>query len=393
MLLLLFLISAMQSDTPDSHAELLARIRRHMAENLSSLPNYTCRETIERTAGQAGSRHFGLVDRLRLEVAYVGGRELFAWPGASNFEDRPIEQMVGGGAAIGAGNFASHARAIFASNSPEFSWAGEQIRDGIRVARFDFRVPRQRSRYAIQTGARPVIVAYEGYLEADAATLDPLRLELRAIELPDELRLRSATESMEYTHQRIGQSDFLLPVHSQLSMTEISGRESLNKTHLDQCRQYAGESTVRFDIDESVIKGGGPADPIEIPPGLVIETTLRDSLDSAEAAVGDPVSATVIANAKKSGRVIVPKGAVITGRITKIEVRNVRSLVYLGVGLSFTRIDFGGRSGAFSAEVESAGMGRNYAVKRNDIGGETMVYVETKTAKLTAGTRVMLRTR
>ena len=65
---------------PAEHAELLARIRNHMADNLAHLPNYTCRETIERVWAPAASRNFTLGDRLRLEVAYVSGRELYAWP-------------------------------------------------------------------------------------------------------------------------------------------------------------------------------------------------------------------------------------------------------------------------------------------------------------------------
>src|SRR5579871_3610686 len=104
--LLLLLVEG--AGSVDQHGELLAQIRRHMADNLASLPNYTCRETIERTFGQQGAKRFSLLDRLRLEVAYVSGRELYAWPGATSFDDRGIEQLVGGGGAIGTGGFAGH---------------------------------------------------------------------------------------------------------------------------------------------------------------------------------------------------------------------------------------------------------------------------------------------
>ena len=60
---------------------LLARIKVKMAENLKGLPNYTCLQTIERSTRDAGNRRYRPLDTVRVEVALVDGKELFAWPG------------------------------------------------------------------------------------------------------------------------------------------------------------------------------------------------------------------------------------------------------------------------------------------------------------------------
>ena len=387
------LLCTMQAVAADPSAELLARIRQRMVDNLARLPNYTCLETIERRAGPVDSRRLALIDRLRLEVAYVGRRELYAWPGAKRFEEKPIDEIVGRGAAIGLGSFALHAQAIFHSNAPEFSWAGESEQNGRKTVRFDFRVSREKSQYAILTGTAPVIVAYRGFLEADAQTLALLRLELRAPELPAELQLRSAGEAMEYQPRRIGDSDFLLPVISELSTVTTDGELHHNVTRLESCHQYAGASTVRFDVVENDARAAQPSAPIEVPADLTLETRLRDTIDNATAARGDVVYATVAADVKKSGVVIVPKGAVLTGRITQLETHTQRGAVYLGVGLLFHTIEFSTRRGEFSAGVEEAGIGPSYVMARNRQTGEKLLYVKGQSERLPAGTRLVLRTK
>ena len=70
---------------PARGADTLPRIREKMAEVLLRQPNYTCTETIERTRQMVGSRT-RIEDTLRMEVALVGGKEMFAWPGSSNLK-------------------------------------------------------------------------------------------------------------------------------------------------------------------------------------------------------------------------------------------------------------------------------------------------------------------
>jgi hypothetical protein len=372
---------------------LLDRIRRGMAENLTRLPNYTCMETIERTRKPFGYKHFNLIDRLRLEVAYVGGRELYAWPGAGTLEDKPIEELVGKGAAIGAGSFGMHARAVFASSAPEFTWAGDQERLGHKTVRFDFQVPQNRSRYAIQTGARPVIVAYGGSFEADVETLAPLWLEVRADNPPAELKLRSASEIIHYSRMRIGESDFLLPVESDLTMVDGGGGESRNVTRFENCRQYAGNSEIRFDVVDIGGDVSQLAIPIELPGGMLLETQLREAVELNHSARGDAVHLVVTSDAKRSGRVVVPKGAVVVGRVTWLDTSTVRSMVYVNVGLELHSIEFGGRRGKFSGEVTAAGIGPNYSIRASNQRDDDSQYIVAKMERLPAGTRIALRTK
>src|ERR1700751_5833663 len=109
-------------------AGLLSHIREKMTGILLRQPNYTCTETVERTRQAAGSRS-RIEDTLRLEVALVDGKEMFAWPGSKQFEDNDLSDLVSTGM-FGNGNFAIYARILFLSNVATFQDQGETQLDG-----------------------------------------------------------------------------------------------------------------------------------------------------------------------------------------------------------------------------------------------------------------------
>ena len=224
-----------------------ARIRSHMSDNLERLPNFTCTETIERSERAAKSRRFQLLDTLRLEVAMVNGKELFAWPGSGKFDDREMSEIIGGGTS-GNGNFGIHARAIFLGGTATFAYLGEVEREESRVYRYSYRVPALFSGYMIRSGPAKGIAGYHGYFEADTETLDVLALDVIADEeIPPHLQILEAATRMRYRRMRIGEGEFLLPESSEISLTGYSGVESRNRVHLNGCKQYGTESTIRFD--------------------------------------------------------------------------------------------------------------------------------------------------
>src|ERR1700685_439085 len=80
--------------TTQSTAALLERVKAHMVETLARQPNYTCLETVERSNRAAKEKEFRLEDTVRLEVALVDRREMFAWPGSKQFEDTDMRAFV-----------------------------------------------------------------------------------------------------------------------------------------------------------------------------------------------------------------------------------------------------------------------------------------------------------
>ena len=100
-------------------------------------------------------------------MALVDGNEMFAWPGSKKFEDSDVTKMVTSGA-IGNGNFATHARALFETRAATFHYLGMVDFDGKNAIRFDYKVPQMLSGYRVRTGSASAIVGYHGsfYVES-----------------------------------------------------------------------------------------------------------------------------------------------------------------------------------------------------------------------------------
>ena len=224
---------------------LLRRIRSKMVEYLSQLPNYTCHEVINRLIRRANSSSFDHRDQVELEVAFMGNREFFAQPGATRFEEQPIQKMVPGGT-ISTGAFGSSANALFSREGATFKYAGSFKKEGHATFRYDFQMPEEKSGFLVSHDSAQGIVAYKGSFWVDAGTLDLVRLELKADHIPAYIGVRLVEESMTYKVVRIRDSDFLLPRDSQVSATDSSGNYSLNVTNLERCQEFTGQSVVTY---------------------------------------------------------------------------------------------------------------------------------------------------
>ena len=326
---------------------LLARIKLQMSDNLLRQPNYTCLETIERTRRPKGSRA-QVEDTLRLEVALVNGKEMFAWPGSKAFEDKELRDLVATGT-FGNGNFAIHARAVFLTRSPVFVSRGEEILSGQPAVRYDFRVSLINSGYTLRVNQKEAIVGYHGSFWADPQTLDLRRLEVFADDIPPELEVDATMDRVDYHRLAIGGDLFLLPVESVLEM-RVRGDASRNYTRFTACRQFSGESVLKFT--EELRADAPPVPPLQeivLPDRTELQLSLSQVLELRTLAVGDPITAELRADVKHQKQVIVPKGAVAQGRITRME----RRPDHIVVGIAFTDLEWAGRHAAIKGWLAS----------------------------------------
>jgi hypothetical protein len=335
---------------------LLARIKVRMSETLAALPNYTCVQTIERSRRRAPDRRFEFLDNVRLEVALVDGKELFAWPGATVFEERELANMVGG--TIGNGNFALHAKSVFMGRSATHRPAGEEQFRGRRAVRYEYEVSQLQSGYNIRVSPREAMVGYHGQFWVDAETLDLMRLEVVADDIPPFLGVSLARDVMDYERMQIGEASFLLPSASELTMVDLHGNEHRNRTVFAGCRHYAGESRLSFDDppDGDIAPKGSLERYVrlELPPRVQLALALESEIDSATAAVGDPVEARLTRPIRHHGQIVAPKGARVSGRLIRLEKYRSPYEHYI-VGLQFDTLEFADTRAEFSATMVDVG--------------------------------------
>ncbi len=285
---------------------LVSRIREHMRDYIARLPDYTCRITLERFRRLKSRAPFELGDRLRLEVAYTGGQELYSWPGDARFE-RGIEDLLPGHGMVSNGSYALHIRNLFLRDVAEFAAPQDEKCAGLPCVRLDFHIPALRSGYALSAGSGSAPAPLEGSAWFDTPSLDIVRLEVRVDNAPRSVRIAATRETTLYQRARIGEVEFVVPAESELMLRDRDGSEMLNRSRFDRYRRYTGSSTVSYGpaADTPPPPVPTPAAPSPVagkPPGRQLTASL-DTAISEDAAIGDAFTATTAAGEQLTGRI------------------------------------------------------------------------------------------
>lgn len=369
--------------------EQLARIKRQMSAHLSVIANFTCLETIRRSSSDRIGR-IGKSDTLRLEVAYVDGKELFSPLGADKFEDRGIGEF-GRGGAVGSGLFASLARAVFASRWPTYRYLGEETVSGRRAFRYAYEIPLFGSGFQLNIGGQRAVVGFSGSFWADAVTLEIMRLTIRADDIPLSLKIVKAFQTIDYGRVNLNGTDFLLPQRADTDLQELSGGDKRNHTEFSHWRRYVGESTLVFD--DGLASKSASASKIELPPGLTLSSRLGAELRLDRAAIGDPIVARIDQDARLRQSVVVPAGAELEGRIRAIEKSAGSNGATLLV-LEFFELRIGERRGRFLARLSEVKSSAGEARKTGDDGllGVAALQIHGGRSRLSGDLRLIWKT-
>jgi VWFA-related protein len=224
----------------------LASFKDKVRRDMTGIPNYTCLETIDRAKRTPPLRDFIPIDKTRLEVSVVGGKEMFARPGAHRFDDKDVTALVTDGL-IGSGMFAGLARTLFVKDKGTLRYKGKENLNGNASVLYNFRLTRQESGFNVEVNRRLEPLGFKGSFWFDPATLDLVRLEAHTDALPVDLNVEEAIIRTSYTRTHIGNSDALLPKGSELTVTYLSGATYRNVIAFSDCHEYGSESKIRFD--------------------------------------------------------------------------------------------------------------------------------------------------
>ena len=389
------------SDLPED-VVILRTIRARMKEHTSRLNNYTCLETI--TRGKRPSERlavavpgktvpFRRTDTVRLEVAEVGHDELFARAGEHNFSHREPSELAPGGL-MGDGVFVLFAHNIFVADIATYKYRGEETLDGRRLVRFDYQIPQLLSGFRFTTPYGTAILGYHGSFWADPKTYDPVRLDIVADDIPPELRVTRSEDRIEFARVRIGSEDVVIPQSAEMSVFEDNTSASRNQISFTHCREYGVQSTIKF---EESAEPAGLLDSkyVDLPPGVQLTLALETTIDSATAQVGDLVSARVEVDAMHKRVLAVPKEAIISGRLRRMEIHK-EGWPYVLAGLEFTQVEFNGKQSRFFAELEKivlpAGAEGPKRVVKRDLPGVGVITTNGNSLRLPKGTRMIWKT-
>jgi hypothetical protein len=346
------LCAGAQSDLPPGIL-LLARVKQHTRKELARLPNCSCLETVHRQIKLPGKKLQAL-DIVRLEVLYSERKEMYAQPGERKFAAEHPSSFAGSGM-IGDGYFALYLSDITGDGRVSYVYKGEEDLEGRRLARYEFRLPAMMSGQSIRMAEGTGIVGATGSFWADPATYDIVRLEFHASEIPPQLPLAESTHSVDYARTRLGDSEFLLPQTAATRMVKLDGQESVNRMEFTQCHLYEAESSISFGMQQERMQfattAASETERKPLPPALDIITRLSAPI-TLENAVGGLIEAAVSGNVPRKGKVLIPDGSPVRGRVRRMEWNDEKGGYYI-VGLEFTEVDGAGVRYRFFADLQA----------------------------------------
>lgn len=309
---------------------LLASAMEKIERGFNRQRRFTCDAFIVREFYRTDPRR-ALVgrDRLHVEVAVFDGRQLFSWPGAGAFRFQTLQEMVGGGAS-GSGEFGPFAASFLADSDPasiRFHGAGD-------LAEYTYDVPLAASHYLVGSER----TAYEGSLFVDPKTGDLRRLVIRVTDPPAGSVVVHA--EVDTTYEADAGGPDLFPAESTLTMALDGDGEAVNRVTYRGCRVFTGESTLSFGPAPTQEQGQSPTRQ-RVPAGLSVRSTMITPIDSRTSFAGDAVEARVLDPVKHGKRVVIPKGAVLRGRIVRLEQQYLPG-VSVKLSLRFDSVEFNG---------------------------------------------------
>ncbi len=334
-------LTALFAQQPSDPTELLTKARDLAMARAKRLPDYVCVQTIDRqnfkypqrviqpaappscaeiaAFDQQNPRDLELqsTDRLRLELKVSEGTEIGTWAGAGQFGSRSVFELTGGGA------YETGIMGTFLGDilqNATYRYRGEETVGGNKSAAYAYEVPLGSSHYRFKAGPSWVPTAYNGVFWIDADSLEIRRLLLDANDMPPEAGSCQVVTTIDYQAVKVGAGDFLLPIRSSMRMVRMDGIEARSTAVYSGCRQYRGESTIRFGDaapPADVPAAAAPGEPL--PEGLRLPLALTSPIDTDTAAAGDVFTATLREPVRTAKGVLIPAGAAVEGRIVRMQ--------------------------------------------------------------------------
>ncbi len=296
---------------------LFEKFHAHMKAERAMLPRFVCTQTVERFSRNSAEHPWKPVDVMQLDVAVVGDQELYGKAGSGEFFRRPLSEAVGSGV-VSTGKFALMARQIFDTTAAKYRYKGLGERDGAKAHEYDFDITQDVSNYRLRSGTLELPVAYQGTFWIKEDSLDLLRLELQAYDIPQKLGFAEAVTTLSYARVSTGDAELLLPVSGSVMLVTLQGVESMNRMRIQSCRSYRTQSEVRFAGSE---EPAAQEPEFTVPAGSILEVALDDNLPLDKLSPGLPLQMKLAKELRDGTALLLPAGTTLFGSIASMDTR------------------------------------------------------------------------
>ena len=234
---------------------LIEQARYEAFEYSDKLPNFVCREVMNRMERAGRRAGWQTIDILETDLVYEDGKEDYRNIKINNWAVKKDMKQLEGSWSMG--EFASTLLSIFVpASQTTFRFSRSSRAAGEPALVYDFRIEEPDSQWNVTTAGSSIKPAYKGAIWIHEKTARVLRIETEAFNLPPDFDLDTVEMTVDYGFVRIGGEEYLLPVESEnLACWRGSNNCSRNKIEFRNYRKFGAESTIVTTDSEITFDG------------------------------------------------------------------------------------------------------------------------------------------
>jgi hypothetical protein len=247
---------------PETEAnELLERTRTATLGAAEAMPDFIVKQLIKRSVAYGATRNWLTQDNLTIAVGYRANAgeqykvlAINGMPaGPEVTEGRSYSKYVGGASSSGVEYISALADLFKPTAKTEFKLADTDLIRDRRTLVYEYEIKKPFSQLTLAVDKDSASVGSRGRLWIDRETNRVLRFEQIATEIPGDFPITAASTLIDYDWVSIGEQKYLLPTHSEVLLTNVNRRmtiQSRNEIRFRGYQKFGAELKVIDEIDE-----------------------------------------------------------------------------------------------------------------------------------------------
>jgi len=225
----------------------IEKARGAAAAYTENLPNYICQEMVTRYVSETRQPSWHPLDVVSADLVYENHKESYRNLQINGKASKKKPEETG---AWSTGEFGTILASLFdPGTDADFEFREDDTIAHRSASVYRFEVTRPRSNWKIWVPGQYIIPAYKGSVWIDKETAHVLRIEMQAVEIPEQFPEISVESAVDYDFISLGTPEkFLLPVHSEaLNCARDSNVCERNTIEFRNYHKFEGESTIKYN--------------------------------------------------------------------------------------------------------------------------------------------------
>lgn len=247
---------------PEAEAnQLLERTRTATLGAAEAMPDFIVKQLIKRSVAYGATHNWLPQDNLTIAVGYRANAgeqykvlAINGMPaGPEVTEGRSYSKYVGGASSSGVEYISALADLFKPTAKTEFKLADTDLVRNRRTLVYEYEIKRPFSQLTLAADKDTANVGSRGRLWIDRETNRVLRFEQIATEIPGDFPITAASTLIDYDWVSIGEQKYLLPTNSEVLLTNVNRRmtiQSRNEIRFRGYQKFGAELKVIDEIDE-----------------------------------------------------------------------------------------------------------------------------------------------